>query len=75
MPTTKITTTQKADSLGVSLRLTPSQILDIYRQVLKKKKIKDWMEEPAMLAMLEEEAAKGYEEYKKGECIPVERLK
>ena len=60
----------------VNLRLTPSQLLDIYKQIIKKrkKKEKDWITEPAMLAMLEEEASRARGEYEQGDCVSVDKL-
>ncbi|MEW6607007.1 MAG: hypothetical protein AB1414_06065 [bacterium] len=65
-------------TIPVTIQLTPSQILEAYERLLKvwrKKRTRDWLEKPEILAMLEREALEAEKELREGKTISLEQLK
>ncbi len=69
----------KDNPFEIAIQLTPRQVGQIYKQLLRVKKIgllknKDWIEEPEVLDLIEKEAKKGRGEYKRGAVISLAEL-
>ncbi|OGG86581.1 hypothetical protein A3B87_02020 [Candidatus Kuenenbacteria bacterium RIFCSPHIGHO2_02_FULL_39_13] len=69
----------KDNPFEIAIQLTPDQVGQIYKQLLRVKKIgllknKDWIEEPEILDLIEKEARKGRGEYERGAVISLAEL-
>ena len=80
MRTANATIQANAGSFPITLNLTLDQLKSAYSQLLSFRKIKpstekDWMEEPEMMEMIEDEVSKAEEDYAKGEYLTLSQLK
>jgi len=69
----------KDNPFEIVIQLTPDQVGQICKQLLRVKKIgllknKDWIEEPEILDLIEKEEKKGRVEYERGAVISLAEL-
>lgn len=65
---------QRESTIEITIRLTPHQIRQAYRQLIEKETGKDWLEDPEILEMLTKREAKIAKEMKKGQFVTLEQF-
>lgn len=60
---------QRGKNVEITVKLTPRQIKEAYRQLIEKQSGKDWFDDPDILKMLVKRESKVAQEIKKGQFI------
>ncbi|MBF8264531.1 MAG: hypothetical protein HW384_395 [Dehalococcoidia bacterium] len=65
---------QHNKDVEITIKLTPRQIKEAYRQLMDKQKGKDWLDDPKIFEMLARREAKVAREIKQGQFISLKEL-
>ena len=65
---------QRENPVEITIKLTPRQIREVYRQLIDKQPGRDWLNTPEVLEMLAQREAKVAKEIKTGKFITLKEL-
>ncbi len=65
---------QREKDIEITIKLTPGQIKEAYRQLMDKQKGRDWLDDPEIFEMLARRETKVAHEIKKGQFISLKEF-